>query len=37
MTKYQKVPEVGQEAALSEARRMTRPDFIDLSMIPDLL
>ena len=32
MTKYQKVPEVGQQASLSEAQRITRPDFIDLPM-----
>ena len=32
MTKYQKVPEVGQQASLSEPQRITRPDFIDLPM-----
>ena len=32
MTKYQKVPEVGQQASLSETQRITRPDFIDLPM-----
>ncbi len=32
MTKYQQVPEVGQQASLSEAQRITRPDFIDLPM-----
>ncbi len=32
MTKYQEVPEVGQQASLSEAQRITRPDFIDLPM-----
>jgi hypothetical protein len=32
MTRYQKVPKVGQEAALSEAQRITRTDFIDFPM-----
>jgi hypothetical protein len=32
MTKYQQVPESGQSASLSEADRITRPEFIDLPM-----